>query len=134
MLIKSRDLAKSKCVKIGAVWALVIPVLIFSTSPVILAQEGSISIVPGASSPNNVNFYQPSQKNIPINSTLIWVNNDSSLHTVTATNSTNTDSQVFDSGIINPGQIWQHKFKQLGLMEYYCTLHPFMKGIVNVTR
>jgi hypothetical protein len=34
----------------------------------------------------------------------------------------------FDSGIIQPGQIFKHAFYEAGTIEYYCTVHPAMVG------
>src|SRR5919112_6741385 len=52
-------------------------------STAIFAQTGtSISIVPGASAPNNPKFYDPSPANVAVGTTVTWTNNDSTLHTV----------------------------------------------------
>ncbi len=37
------------------------------------------------------------------------------------------------SGLISPGQSWQHTFAQPGLYHYSCVPHPEMKGVVEVT-
>ena len=46
-----------------------------------------------------------------------------------------TTRTVFDSEIIYPDKIWDYGFYSIGTFDYYCTIHPFMKGtvIINYT-
>jgi plastocyanin len=53
-----------------------------------------------------------------------WTNKDNLSHTVT--------SDQFDSNLIQPGQSWSYTFSTAGQYDYYCTLHPWMKGVVKV--
>jgi amicyanin len=55
-----------------------------------------------------------------------WVNQDQVQHSVTA------DSAGFDSGLIDPGQTFEHVFDRPGTYTYHCTPHPFMRGTVIV--
>jgi FtsP/CotA-like multicopper oxidase with cupredoxin domain len=64
---------------------------------------------------------------IGINNTVMWTNNDSSVHTVTST------TGLFDSGYLNPGQSWTYTFTKDGTYQYHCTLHNWMTGTVVVT-
>ncbi|KAF9309032.1 hypothetical protein BG003_010286 [Podila horticola] len=57
---------------------------------------------------------------------VIWTNNDSVAHTVTADVST-----VFDSGNLAPGKSFSHTFLTAATVPYHCNIHPFMLG--NVT-
>jgi plastocyanin len=60
------------------------------------------------------------------------VNNDSVPHAVTEGNAGlalgSSDADKFDSGILGPGQAFEHTFSKLGAVKYYCTIHPFMSG------
>ena len=96
--------------------------------------KNSVEIVNGASSPNNPKFYNPSFSNITLGSTVTWINNDSNIHTITSGNpdKVEEDSNVFNSKILLPGQTFHHTFDKLGIFDYYCTIHPFMRGQIFV--
>jgi nitrite reductase (NO-forming) len=105
-------------------------------STAIFAQTStSISIVPGASAPNNPKFYDPSPTNVAVGTTVTWTNNDATLHTVysgTPDDSANS-GKLFQSTYMAKGQTFEHKFDTAGTFDYYCTLHPFMLGKIVVS-
>jgi plastocyanin len=105
-------------------------------STAIFAQTStSISIVPGASAPNNPKFYDPSPTNVAVGTTVTWTNNDATLHTVysgTPDDSANS-GKLFQSTYMAKGQTFEHKFDTAGTFDYYCTLHPFMIGKMVVS-
>lgn len=70
--------------------------------------------------------FTPSRIVVPANTTVTFVNDDDDAHTVTATNGS------FDSKGLDTHQRWSMTFKKPGTYAYFCTLHPFMKGIVVV--
>jgi plastocyanin len=39
---------------------------------------------------------------------------------------------IFDSGSFKPGQTWAHTFANPGTFTYFCTIHPWMDGVVTV--
>jgi plastocyanin len=91
----------------------------------------SVSIVKGASDPSTQKPYNPSPVNVAVGSSVLWINNDNTAHTVTEGNpSGNTPSNGFDSGILGPGQTFKHAFDKPGTVGYFCRLHPFMLGEV----
>lgn len=53
-----------------------------------------------------------------------WTNNDTSIHTVTG--------EIFDSGMLMAGDKFEYTFESPGVYDYYCILHPWMKGSVRV--
>jgi plastocyanin len=88
-------------------------------------------------------WYNPSPITINVNYTVKWINNDTESHTVTSglggglasaasTNSKGKPDGLFDSGLFKPGSSWSFKFNKPGLYNYFCTIHPWMEGIVNV--
>ncbi len=87
-----------------------------------------VSIVPGAGVNRSSLGYSPDTIHIVIgvNNTVVWTNNDNVTHTVTST------TGVFNSGLIPPGQSWNYTFTYPGVFNYYCTIHPWMKGTVIV--
>jgi plastocyanin len=105
-------------------------------STAIFAQTGtSISIVPGASAPNNPKFYDPATANITVGTTVIWTNNDATLHTVYSGTPDDSASagKLFQSTYMAKGKTFEHKFDTAGSFDYYCTLHPFMIGKIVVS-
>ncbi len=70
--------------------------------------------------------FKPATLNIPVGTTVIWRNNDSVAHTVTARD------KSFDSGSLSRNGTFSYTFKQKGTFAYYCTLHPYMEGKVVV--
>ena len=58
---------------------------------------------------------------------MVWVNNDLTPHTVTSQTGTE-----LNSGSIEPGASWSHKFDQPETFPYYCTFHTEMKGTITV--
>jgi plastocyanin len=71
--------------------------------------------------------FQPSRIEIAAGTTVEWTNSDAVAHTVTAAD------RGFDSGNMAPGATWRYTFTKPGTYQFFCTLHPFMKGVVVVT-
>ena len=109
--------------------------LVASLFQVALAQNEtlSVAIVPGSSSPFNGQFYVPNAVTVSPNSSVNWVNQDTSSHTITSGDFTTGPSGQFDSGLLNTGATFTHQFATPGVYSYYCTIFPFMSGVVNVT-
>jgi plastocyanin len=70
--------------------------------------------------------YLQSRLQITVGTTVEWRNNDPLPHTVTAVD------KSFNSGLINPGKSYSHTFTKPGTYNFFCTPHPFMKGVVVV--
>ena len=68
-----------------------------------------------------------------VNSTVVWVNNDTAIHTVTSWGS---GPAVLSSGNISPNYTKQntyaHTFTSPGVYQYHCVIHPWMQGSVTV--
>jgi len=71
--------------------------------------------------------FQPSRIEITVGTTVAWTNDDAVEHTVTAID------RSFDSGNMGPGATWQYTFTKPGTYQFFCVVHPFMKGVVVVT-
>jgi plastocyanin len=101
------------------------------TKPVI-SNIKNVSIVTDAAGLED-KAYQPNPVKIKVGETVIWTNNDLTTHTVTEGNpSTNVPTNGFDSGLLNPDEIFKHVFDKAGTIEYHCILHPTMLGKVIV--
>lgn len=75
--------------------------------------------------------YVPSIIVIDSGSQVIWVNEDSAFHSVTS-GSYDEPSELFDSGHLDPFESYTLDFNEIGTYDYFCTLHPWMKGQVIV--
>jgi plastocyanin len=91
-----------------------------------------ISMVPGSSNPNNKVFYDPTSAKVKTSTTLTWTNDDTLPHTVTSGNADTGPSGEFDSGIVMAAGSFTHTFDKPGTFDYYCALHPYMRGQVIV--
>jgi plastocyanin len=102
-------------------------------SPPVAGSSATVSAAGSASvsaddNPAGDNFFAPSSITIQAGGTVTWSNDGQVTHTVTANNGS------FNSGDLNPGQSFSHKFTQPGTFPYYCEPHQFvcMKGTVTV--
>ena len=88
--------------------------------------NADITIVLGAAN-LGTSAYSPDPFTVKAGSSVTWYNADSTIHTVTGT------TNAFDSGDIASGATWPHPFTQAGTYQYYCSIHPNMKGTIVVT-
>ncbi len=80
--------------------------------------------------------YQPGNASVDVGGTVTWTNTDTQLHTVSSGTGPddNTTGSVFDTGFstFKPGATFSHTFTDAGTFNYYCQVHPWMKGVVTV--
>ncbi|GEM_PF-3367881 len=74
---------------------------------------------------SNLSFQPPSQT-LGKGSTIVWRNQDTVSHTVTAGDGS------FNSGAIVAGDTFEQKFEKSKTYTYSCSIHPEMKGTVIV--
>jgi len=86
-----------------------------------------VSIVKDSWNPEITESYAPIAVKVEPGTTVTWTNDDIVVHTVTE-----QESGLFDSGFIQAGADWDYVFDESGEYNYYCTLHPWMKGAVVV--
>ncbi len=73
--------------------------------------------------------FHPDSLKVPPGATVTWVNCETppqEPHTTTS------DSSVWNSPELSPGDRFSHKFPTAGGFPYHCTPHPFMLGKVVV--
>lgn len=68
--------------------------------------------------------FSPANVTVEPGTTVVWTNVDIVDHTVT--------SDYFTSDVLNPGDSYSFTFEDEGEFDYFCTLHPQMKGKVTV--
>ena len=81
----------------------------------------------------NDECYIPSKITIKPGETVYWKNQDAAFHSVTSGFYGDPDG-LFDSELLDPEDVFSYKFTEEGIYDYYCTLHPWMKGIILVER
>ena len=103
--------------------------------PYTYAEVATVSIPQGTSVPGceeTDECYIPYEITINVGEEVTWSNDDSAAHTVTAGSASDGPSGVFDSSLFMAGTTFSHKFEEAGTFPYFCMVHPWMEGIVNV--
>jgi len=77
-------------------------------------------------------YYDPEALQISVGTTVLWINEDSAMHTITSGNSQKGPNGVFDSDLISGGDSFEFTFASAGKEDYYCIVHPWMVGSVEV--
>jgi len=70
--------------------------------------------------------FKPQTVSVQVGDTVVWTNNDTSLHTTTA------DGGAWDSGDLGHGDTFSFTFATPGTYTYHCSRHPSMTGTVTV--
>ena len=95
----------------------------------------SVEIPKGTSSPgcetSNACF-SPASLTINAGDTVEWTNGDTAAHTVTSGSPANGPSGVFDSSLIMGGASFENTFDEAGSYDYFCMVHPWMVGNIQV--
>ena len=76
--------------------------------------------------------FLPSEVTIGVGETVTWVNDSTTIHTVTSGNPDDGFDGIFDSGIIMGEDTFSHTFTEAGQYEYFCSIHPWMQSTVMV--
>ncbi|MFB5629185.1 MAG: plastocyanin/azurin family copper-binding protein, partial [Nitrosarchaeum sp.] len=82
--------------------------------------------------PNGTGFL-PDATSVNLHDKVLWRNLDSVAHTVTSGDPTVGPSGEFDSGLLNSGASFEHTFDTSGTYDYFCMLHPWVTGTVQVS-
>jgi len=72
--------------------------------------------------------FKPATLTVAAGTRVVWTQKDDDPHTVTA------DDGSFDSKGLGQGDTYAHVFVKPGRYPYHCSAHPFMKGVVIVTK
>jgi plastocyanin len=72
--------------------------------------------------------FEPDNLAIAVGKTVQFINVDEEPHTVTAMDG------KFNSKALDTEQTWNYAATQAGTYPYFCSVHPFMKGTLTVTR
>ena len=136
------------------IWIVIITGLVFVNLAIVLiennyvyaADEYDVIIPFGAYNPELNTpvevWYDPPTIIISVDDIVTWFNDDREGHTVTSGHGSGRfgwmsddfgqADGLFDSGRFLPGDSWSYKFEDKGTFRYFCTIHPWMEGIVLV--
>ena len=96
--------------------------------------SGTISLPPGSSVPGceaTNECYIPYAVSISVGETVTWSNDDTAAHTVTS-GAPGAPDGVFDSSLFMADTEFSHTFDEAGEYDYFCLVHPWMTGKVQV--
>ena len=99
-------------------------------------QTVKVSIPSGSSSPGceqTKNCFVLSSVSIKKGDTVSWANTDSAAHTVTSGSPADGPNGMFDSSLLMGGKSFEHTFDSARSYDYYCMVHPWMTGNVQVS-
>jgi len=72
--------------------------------------------------------FTPKEITVAPGTTVVWVNHDETPHTVAASD------HGFVSKALDTDDRYEHTFADAGDVAYFCTVHPFMTGVVHVRK
>ncbi|HEY3228312.1 MAG TPA: cytochrome P460 family protein [Roseiflexaceae bacterium] len=75
----------------------------------------------------------PAKRTIKAGTTITWVNNDEAEHTVVSSEGS-YKSENLKTRNIKPGDSFSVTFVTPGTFPYFCSIHPAMKGVIEVTQ
>jgi plastocyanin len=83
---------------------------------------------PAAGVSISVSAYAPTDVNVLVGDSVRWTNDSVRDHTVSA------EDGAWSSARIGINDSYAHRFDDAGEIPYYCKLHVYMRGVVNVRR
>jgi len=95
--------------------------------PEIIEEDPQIIQIPQEVVTISNSVFSPREITISIGTMIIWTNNDSDQHTIIS-----SIGNEFTSVPLSQGDSFSHVFTRLGEYEYYCSLHPDMRGKIIV--
>ena len=95
-----------------------------------------ISIVSGSANADQIENYVPNNAVVILgkNNKVVWSNDDSTGHTVTADHSERDkySGAIYSNGIISSGEVFEFIFTEPIELHYHCDPHPWMKASITV--
>jgi len=104
-------------------------------SKVMAPFTGTISIPSGASTPGceeTNECFSPSEVTVNVGDTVTWSNDDSAAHTVTSGTPSGGPDGTFDSSLFMASTTFSYTFDNAGEYNYFCMVHPWMTGKIQV--
>ncbi|MDH5430341.1 MAG: PEFG-CTERM sorting domain-containing protein [Nitrosopumilus sp.] len=121
--------------------------IIPSTAEIFAQTEYEIKIPSGASDPNAPFFWSEKSSGTTTGEITVypgdsvtWHNADTAFHTITSVSASSIETGnfevdgIFDSGFFTAGKSYTRQFNDLGDFYYFCSIHPYMNGVVHVIK
>ena len=89
------------------------------------------SSVPGCEETNEC--FIPAEVSVSVGETVTWSNDDSAAHTVTSGIPSEGPDGIFDSSLFMASTTFEHTFDEAGEYDYFCMVHPWMTGKIQVS-
>jgi plastocyanin len=103
------------------------PLLALAAGALLIAMARIASAAPATLRIDISKFaFAPMEVTVVPGTTIVWTNKDETPHTVTGQNRT------FTSKAMDTDDTYAYTFSREGDFIYYCTVHPFMSGVVHV--
>lgn len=108
-----------------------------STIQISFAEEASIkvSIPKGASvlgcEVDSLCFI-PDPISVNVDDVVEWTNRDSATHIVASGLPKDGEDGIIYSGLMQPDEVFAFSFDESGVFPYFCTIHPWMEGLIVV--
>ena len=98
------------------------------------AKTFDVAIPQGSASPTNLFHFVQSEITVSVNDKIRWINFDDIAHTVTSGSFRGGPNGIFNSGLLEKSEIFVYIVdpSDIGTLSYYCTIHPWMNGIITV--
>lgn len=98
------------------------------------AKTFDITIPKGADDPKNLFHFVPSELTVSVDDKIRWINFDVGTHTVTSGSFQSGPNGIFNSGFLENSEVFSYQINSsdIGTLTYYCTIHPWMNGIISV--
>lgn len=106
---------------------MVMPMPMLATPAIVSAPAASNTMTTAAGRVSIADFaFSPASITVHVGDSVTWTNSDSVPHTTTS------DTEIWNSGALQPGASFSHTFTSAGSFAYHCMIHPFMTGTVIV--
>ena len=94
--------------------------------------DATVTIPNGNSDIASGGFYLPLNLEIPVNTKVIWVNDDLVPHNIQSQDEFGNVIDLFNSPPLSTGDKFDFVFEESGVFSYYCSFHPWRVGLVTV--
>lgn len=112
---------------------MVVAILFFTVNFSFASEEIQVSIPKGTSTLGceiKSLCYIPDPITVNVGDVVEWTNHDAAVHTVTSGTPEEGSNGIIFSGLLQPGDVFAFRFDESGSFSYFCTVHPWMEGLI----